>query len=462
MTMLINSAARKQFDRMPPHAIDAERCVLGSLMLAGMDPLVFAEIRGAVTREAFFQVDHQIIFDAICETMDAKGTVDAIILRDELDRRQLLAEVGGLGYIAELLNCVPAYVHGPHYAGIVAEKARMRSLIALANDTLRDAYAPGAESSELLQAFIDRAAGLHSTGRSQDAVLLETALHEVFKDAMSGGVPMMPFPFSFINDFLGGGVADGEFVIVAGWPSHGKSGFIKQCGAHFASEGYPGGIVSLEESRKKIARNLLSSESGVPNKSIRRGISDGNDCSRLQEAIGRLANHKLYISDRALTLAQVVTAIDLGVAKQGWKWAMIDHLDLVDIGRADDSESGNAKHTHLSRTMKHTARRLNIPIFAVKQLKKRGTSIRKPSPDDLRESGSYHADADVIIFVDSDDVHHREDPGWHETGMTDLIVSKAREGTGGLRKVEWHGRTQQYRDPKENHETAPPVYDDPF
>jgi replicative DNA helicase len=449
-------------ERLPPYAIDAEMCCLAALLLAGAESALFAETKGLLSRDAFFQSDHQILFDVICETAQRRKAIDYLILREELIKRQLLEEVGGVSYLAELANCLPSAAHGPHYAQIVAEKGMLRNLIGLANDTLRKAYGPGAESGEILQEFIDRAAGLHSTGRSPDAVMLEAALHEVYEDAMSGGVPMMPFPFGFINDYLGGGAADGEFIIVAGWPSHGKSAFIKQCAAYFTSKGYAGGLVTLEESRKKIARNLLSSESGIPNKAIRRGITSANDSVQMMEAISRLAPRKLYIHERAVTLAQIVTAIDIGVARQGWKWAMIDHLDLVDIGAVGDADGNTAKHSHLSKTIKHTARRLNIPILAVKQLKKRGTTIRKPGPDDLRETGAYHADCDVMIFVDSDDVHHREDSNWQESGLTDLIVSKAREGTGGLRKVKWCGRTQQYREQHEDHATAAPNYHDPF
>src|SRR5688500_14531194 len=101
----------RPFDREVPHALDAERCVLGSMMLAGTDPAAFHEISGKVARDAFFLTDHQIIFAALCETMDAKGCCDIVMLRDELNRRQLLADVGGVGYLAELSGAAPSYVH---------------------------------------------------------------------------------------------------------------------------------------------------------------------------------------------------------------------------------------------------------------------------------------------------------------------------------------------------------------
>ncbi len=177
-----------------------------------------------------------------------------------------------------------------------------------------------------------------------------------------------------------------------------------------------------------------------------------------------LAGRKFYIHESAQTLAQVTTAIDIGVVKQGWKWAMVDHLDLVDTGKMDTEENETGKHNAMSRTIKHLAKRLNIPIFAVKQLKKRGTAIRKPSPDDLRASGAYHADADVVLFSDSDDVHHREDTGWQTTGMTSIIGSKVRAGTGGIRQVKWHGATQSLVEieSRESFANSPPINDDPW
>jgi replicative DNA helicase len=450
----------EQFDRLPPRNIDAERCMLASMML---DKDILRDVLQIASADDCFLEDHIIIFRAIAGLRALEKPIDAVILREELVRIGELESIGGFQYLAVILSTVPSPANGAHYARIVAEKSALRRLIRQSYEQLKRAMAPDAESAEINQWAISELATQHATGRTPAAVVLEDALHEVYEEATGDGVPMISLPFSFLNDWTGGGLASGEYVIIAGWPSHGKSAFCKQIAAHFAKHGHPGGIVSLEESRKKIARNILSSTTGVNNKDIRKGRITGNQADKLVDGIAALAGQKLYIHDTAQTLVQVVTSIEVGVVQQAWEWAIVDHVDLIDMGRSDNDDSATTRHNAMSRTLKHLAKRLNIPVIAVKQLKKRGTAIRKPSPDDLRDSGAYHADADVVLFSDSDDVHHREDPNWRATGMTSIIGSKVREGTGGMRYVQWNGQTQSLveLETRESYVASDPSYD-PF
>lgn len=433
------------FDKLPPHNADAEIGLLACLMLAQRDKneVALAEMRAGITPDSFNQADNGLIFHAACTLIDANRPLDVITLREELMKRDLLDQIGGGGYLAVILAAEYSWNFGPRYAEIVRDKYALRQTIALCNATLQAAYAPGAEAGEVAGELVRGAASLATNGRATIAVSLEEVLHEVYDQATTSGQPMLPVPFDFLESWLGGGFADQDFVIVAGWPSHGKSAFCKQIAQFLAWKGYAGGIVSLEESRHKIARNILSAESGVSNSLIRSGGVNG-EAGKLSDAIAALAGQKLYIEDSCCTIADVTTAISLGVAKQGWRWAVVDHLDLVDIGRLD-AENETQRHGQLSRSLKLLARRLHIPIFAVKQLRKlESGSRRKPTPHDLRQSGSYHADADVILFIDSDDVHHRDDTSWTNTRKTSVIGAKIREGTGGIRLLDWDGSVQRF------------------
>src|SRR4051794_20835014 len=147
---LMDSAVARQFDKLPPHAIEAEMCLIASMML---DKEMIGQVVQIVDREAFFQADHQIIFDVLVKLYEQNRPIDAVILREELIKRQLLEEIGGVQYLAQILSSVPSAAHGAHYAGIVREKALLRQLIAASNETLRDAYSPH-EQAEIV---LDRA-----------------------------------------------------------------------------------------------------------------------------------------------------------------------------------------------------------------------------------------------------------------------------------------------------------------
>ncbi len=154
MTQLVDHPLARQFDKLPPNAIEAERCLLASMML---DKEMIGQVVQIVDREAFFQADHQIIYDVLLRLYEQNRPIDAIIVREELVKIQLLEEVGGIQYLAAILNSVPSAAHGAHYAGIVREKALLRQLIAASNDILRDAYAPH-ERAELV---LDKAEKTH-------------------------------------------------------------------------------------------------------------------------------------------------------------------------------------------------------------------------------------------------------------------------------------------------------------
>src|SRR5687767_15418701 len=142
MSQLADSLAG-QFDRLPPHSIESEMCLLASMML---DKEVIGNVVQLIDRDAFFQADHQIIYDILVKLYEQNRPIDAIILREELGKRQLLEEIGGVAYLAQILNSVPSAAHGVHYAAVVREKYLLRQLISASNDILRDAYAPHEEA----------------------------------------------------------------------------------------------------------------------------------------------------------------------------------------------------------------------------------------------------------------------------------------------------------------------------
>src|SRR5918993_656671 len=177
MSQIAESLAR-QFDKLPPHSIEAEMCLLASMML---DKEVVGLCVQIVDREMFYQADHQIIYDVLVKLYEQNRPIDAVIVREELVKRQLLEEVGGSSYLGAILNSVPSAAHGTHYAGIVREKSLLRQLISASNEILRDAYAPHEQADIVLDKAEKRIFEIAQKKIGQAVTPMEEVLHEVFE-----------------------------------------------------------------------------------------------------------------------------------------------------------------------------------------------------------------------------------------------------------------------------------------
>src|SRR5437764_266187 len=218
MSQLIDSSVARQFDKLPPHSIEAEMCLLASMML---DKEMVGQVVQIVDREAFFQADHQFIFDVLVKLYEQNRPIDAVILREELLKRQLLDEIGGVQYLAAILSSVPSAAHGAHYASIVREKALLRQLIAASNDTLRDAYAPHEQAELVLDRAEKRVFEIAQKKVGKSMVAMEEVLHEVFEMIENRGQRGIETGFFELDDMMNG-LQNGEMVIVAARPSMGK------------------------------------------------------------------------------------------------------------------------------------------------------------------------------------------------------------------------------------------------
>src|SRR5687767_12202389 len=219
MSQLIDSSIAQQFDRLPPHAIEAEMCLLASMML---DKEMIGLVVQIIDRECLYQVDHQIIYDVLVKLYEQNRPIDAIILREELAKRQLLEEIGGSAYLAQILSSVPSAAHGKHYAGIVREKALLRQLIAASNDILRDAYAPHEQADLVLDKAEKRIFDIAQKKVGGAMVPMETVLHEVFEMIENRGQRGVETGFFEMDDMLNG-LQPGEMIIIAARPSMGKA-----------------------------------------------------------------------------------------------------------------------------------------------------------------------------------------------------------------------------------------------
>src|SRR5437763_6579532 len=221
-----------QFDRLPPSAVEAEMCLLASMML---DKDMIGQVVQIVDREAFYQADHQIIFDIVVKLYEQNRPIDAVIVREELLKRQLLEEIGGVQYLAAILNSVPSAAHGTHYGGIVREKFLLRQLIAASNDILRSAYAPHEQADVVLDKAEKRIFDIAMKKVGGQLVPLEDVLHEVFEMIENRGQRGVETGFFELDDMLNG-LQNGEMVIVAARPSMGKTALAMNLIEHISAD----------------------------------------------------------------------------------------------------------------------------------------------------------------------------------------------------------------------------------
>ena len=441
MSQLIDSSSTRQFDKLPPHAIDAEMCLLASMML---DKEMIGNVVQIVDRDSFFQADHQIIFDVLVKLYEQNRSIDAVILREELIKRQLLEEVGGVQYLAEMLNRVPSAAHGAHYAGIVREKALLRQLIAASNDILRDAYAPHEEATLVLDKAEKRIFEIAQRKVGKAMVPMEEVLHEVYEMIGSGGRQGLLSNFIEL-DSMTNGLQDGELIIVAARPSMGKTAFaMNVIEAISAEQRLPTAVFSLEMSKQQLAQRMLCSRANIDAHKLRKGMLSNDDYTQLAVTVGELAKAPIWVDD-----SPGLTPLDLRAKarrlklQHDIKCIMVDYMQLMDN---PGPESRQQQISEISRGLKAVARELAIPVIALSQLNRasEGRDGHRPRMSDLRESGSIEQDADVIMLLHREDYYRMSEPDFVPDNIAEVIIAKQRNGPTGTVKLTFMNKTTRF------------------
>jgi replicative DNA helicase len=439
---LIDASFAAQFDRLPPCSVEAERCVLGSVLL---DRDAFDAARPLLDRESFYQADHQIVWDVACD-LYARGACDGLLVREELIRRQLLDEVGGVAYLGQILNAVPSSAHARHYAGIVAEKAKLRGLIAAANDALRDAYAGGADADAVARRLEAAAVNVRETGFVDSVRTLDQIVAEALEQKAANVVTRFPTGLTDLDD-LCGGLPIGGLTYVAGRAGMGKSQLLKQVLRNAAGTGVGAGLVTVEESRVKVAENLLANESGVTNSRIVFNQLTAGDWEALAAAQGRLGGLPLYVDDAQRKLSSIEAAVRRMVRKRGCRVIGVDHLHLID-GETDANREQEL--TKISGGLKALFKDLGVAGVVAVQMN-RGGSLDADAPPELhhlRGTGSLEQDGDLIVQLHRQDYYEWKKRGADFVPDHRLVayVNKNKSGAVGSRQFYFDGDRQHVGD----------------
>lgn len=419
---------------LPPHSEQAERGVLGSML---RDNSTIPDVLQIFKDESNFYKDaHRKIFLAFKALFDRGHPADLITLGEELKVAGWLADVGGLDYLAQLLEEVPTAAHAEYYARIVRDKAILRNLITASNENLRDAYSQSAPAEEILEAAERRIFQIAEWGVVGQTFSLDQALTEAFdrldqrihrdSDSSVSGLPT-----GYIDlDKLTAGLQDSELIIVAARPSVGKTAFTLNLVRHIAvEEKAPVFFVSLEQSRVELAERLLSAQASVNSHNLRVGRINEDDHRRILQASGPLREAKIFIDDSPgqsmLRIAANARRIKM---KHGLRAVFVDYLQLVEPDPQYDTRQEQV--AAISRRLKALAKELKVPVVACAQLN-RGVELRaegEPKLADLRESGSIEQDADTVMLL-----HRPKDKntGQELDAILEVIVAKQRNGPTG-------------------------------
>lgn len=422
--------------RTPPHDLDAERSLLGAMLLSTAAVDNASEI---VTANAFYRPGHSHIFDAILGLAANGQPVDPVTVAAELRQHNLLDAIGGPNALLELQAGTPATSNATRYAQIIADYHTQRELIAVGGEIAEKGW----EETTDIQATLDEAEtlmfrlGNHRTVETMAAVpeLIDETLDLIESRGETAGT-ITGTPTGFIDyDELTGGLQPNSLVVIGARPGMGKTSFAMSMAANAAiKEQLPVLFVSLEMSKLELTQRLLCMEAKVDSKKIRTGKLSEDEWRRVAAATPRFSSARLWIDDNAQATVMDIRAKARRVTQQEGQLGMVvvDYLQLMTgRGRAENRQNEVAE---ISRGLKVLARELECPVVALSQLN-RGLETRldkRPVLSDLRESGSLEQDSDVVIFLYRDEQYNPDTP---DRGTAEVLVTKHRAGPTGMTRL---------------------------
>jgi replicative DNA helicase len=419
-------------ERLPPHNLDAERSVLGSML---RDNKVIGDVVNVVRAEHFYTDAHQKIFRGLTTLYIDRGQpADLVTLADHLQQERQIEDVGNYPYLAELWDAAPTAANAEYYAKIVREKGMVRALIHASNEILRDAYDQAQPAEELLGSAEHKIFEIANKGVVAQTFSLYDIVAEAYErlDARlkRDNQDAYELPTGFLDlDDKTAGLHKSELVILAARPSVGKTAFALNIARHIiVDQKRPVFFVSLEMSRVELAERLLCCQGKVDGHKLRKGMLGSDDTDRLLDAGGILRKARLFIDDSpAQNMLRISANARRLRLREKIDLVIIDYLQLIEPENRRDPRQEQV--AQVSRRLKFMAKDLGIPVLALAQVN-RGSEDRqdhRPRLADLRESGSIEQDADTVLMLHRPELY---EPGQHE-GTVEIIIAKQRNGPTG-------------------------------
>ena len=431
-----SSSAKNKKLRIPPHDIDAEEALIGSILLR---PDSVDEVVDMISADSFYSERHRMIFETMIE-LSKKGTpIDILSVSSRLKEKGVLKNVGGSPYLTSTVSSVPSAANLMYYAGIVQKKSMMRKLI-LASEEITNL---GFNEMEDIESILDQAEKkifeVTTGSQTQKLIEISSILGEAWErldtlhksdDSLRG----VPTGFRDIDNKLSG-LQKSDLIILAARPSMGKTALgldiARQCAV---GHNIPVGFFSLEMSSQQLVDRMLASHSRVDAWKLRTGkITAESDFNRIRDALDDLSKAPIFIDDTpANNILKIRSVARRMKREKGLGMVVVDYLQLMMPTQSRANDSTVQQVTELSRSLKQLARELDVPVLALSQLS-RAVEQRggKPRLSDLRDSGSIEQDADVVMFIHRDQKREEDSEGYN---VAEILIEKHRNGPTG--KVE--------------------------
>jgi replicative DNA helicase len=421
--------------RAMPESLAAEAAVLGSMVI---DPVCISEIVDQLTVDAFYRVEHQVIYEALISLYEKnRGQgIDAVLLRNELERRGRLQDIGGVDYLAKVLESVPSSANVLYYTNIVKDKLLQRQIIAAATEILDEAYTADGDTDDKLDRAEQKIFAVTNKRITNGAAALKdlvTQAYEAIERRDGTVVTGVATGYHELDDITCG-LQNGEMIIIAGRPSMGKTSLALNIAEHVAlNEKLPVAVFSLEMGQGQLAERILCSQSRVDSQMVRRGLLNTDHYQELVKACSALSEAPIYIDDTAgLTPLELRAKARRLKSRFDIRLIIVDYLQLMSVG-AMKSESRQQEITAISRYIKALARELSVPVIVLSQLNRAAENREdhRPRMSDLRESGSIEQDADVVMLLHREDYYQRATPDYETSNVAEVIIAKQRNGPTG-------------------------------
>ena len=414
--------------KVPPHSDDAERSLLGALLL---DKDAVVQVAEFLRPEHFYEDGHQRIYQATLALYEDRDPVDLVTLTEKLKSQKALTQVGGSAYLSRLATGVPTAAHAEEYGRIIKDHFVKRELIKAAADLVELSFDEGTEVGNLLDSAEQSIFGISQRHLPQAFIPIKDALAESFDrldelHKSAGGLRGVPTGFPDLDDTLAG-MQDSNLLILAGRPGLGKTALALNIAQSVAVKyKLPVGFFSLEMSKEELVDRLLVAQADIDSWRLKTGKLGETDFTKLSDAMGELADSPLFIDDTpGVSILEMRTKARRLISEQKVRLIVVDYLQLM---RGRNLENRVQEVSEISMGVKNLARELKIPILALSQLSRaiehRGG--KQPRLADLRESGAIEQDADVVMFL------YRED----EEDMENMKLNIAKHRNGPLRTID--------------------------
>ncbi len=437
--------------KVPPHSLEAERSVIGGLIL---ESEMWEQVVEKVSTDDFYRKEHRIIFAEMAALAAYDTPLDVITLSDALEKKGRLNQVGGLAYLSELAQNTPTVANVSAYAEIVRERSVLRQLLTVARDVADKVYnLEGEKSQTLLDDAEKRVFAIAEQGSRQ--VNGPVGVKDIMPDVVEqldtlmqseGGITGYQTGYADL-DQMTSGLQPADLIIVAGRPSSGKTTFAMNIGENLAMDAEkPVLVFSMEMPKESILIRSLSSFSRVDQAVIRSGQMTDQDWSRIFSTVSIVSERmNMYIDDTPALSPTELRARARRVARDygGLSLIVVDYLQLMQV--PGNKEGRVSEVSEISRGLKALAKELNVPVIAASQLSRKveERTDKRPMMSDLRESGAIEQDADVIMFIYRDEVYN---PNSEFKGTAEIIIGKQRNGPIGMVRLTFQGQYCRFDD----------------